>query len=268
MTCMTKQCLFAWGVTALLATVSPSLAEAQVPLAEQSERRIDPKADQVLRAMAEFYKNLKSASVEVTTRYDGQLGRHVERLMTNEMTFTVSVERPHRFASGSVRAKRPLQPRSSAMAPRPMPILPYFGGHQVVNGPVEQSRVFPGRRPEGAAAFDCWFLLDKDPYELLTRLLISGQYIASEKIGGIDYHHLRFSETGAMFAQKEVTWEIWVQSGATPLVYRVVIVPGEARIKHTEPPIIFETLEKITHTFANWKTDGALPPDTFAIPKQ
>ena len=97
----------------------------------------------------------------------------------------------------------------------------------------------------------------KEGRQLITSIMKpirGGQYVGLEKTNEGEYHHLKFSEEKVL-RLGDVTWDLWVQSGPQPLVHKVVIVPSESRMKNTEPPIIFETLEKITKTFSDWKVN-------------
>ena len=118
---------------------------------------------------------------------------------------------------------------------------------------------------KGVLALDEAFVIHGDVYGSLMQPVRDGQYIGLERTDAGEYHHLRYSEERVL-GLGDVTWDLWVESGEQPLVHKVVIVPSETHIKNTEPPIIFETLEKITKTFANWKVNPDLPKETFAIP--
>jgi hypothetical protein len=103
--------------------------------------------------------------------------------------------------------------------------------------------------------------------ESIMKPVKGSQYIGLEHTEEGAYHHLKFfEEKGTFLVEGDFTWDLWVQSGQEPLVHRVVIVPSQKRLTYTEPPIIFETLEKITKTFSNWKLNPNLPPETFVIP--
>jgi hypothetical protein len=184
--------------------------------------------------------------------------------MSKVMTFSVSVERPNRYASRLTKGKTPLQWIISDGL-KTATYMQHFG-YTAEDRPFERSR-HSRRLPKGVAALGEWFLMDKDLYDSIMKPVKGGQYVGLEKTDEGEFHHLTFSEEkGSFLGEEDVTWDVWARSGPQPLVRKVVIVPSEKRLKHTEPPIIFETLEKVTKTFSNWKVNPNLPNETFAIP--
>jgi len=59
-------------------------------------------------------------------------------------------------------------------------------------------------------------LLFSDPYAVLSEGLENSLYLGTAYIDGIEVHHLAFRE-------EEVDWQIWVQTGDTPLPMKYVI---------------------------------------------
>jgi outer membrane lipoprotein-sorting protein len=261
---ITRMLPFCAAVAALWLVVLFGPAEAQVPAVPTNKSQIDPQADQVLRQMAEFYNSLKSASVEITTEYQGEWGPHGPNLMSKVMTFSVAVQRPDRYASRLTKGKTPLQWIISDGVKTAS--YRQFSGYTVEHRPFERSE-HSRRLPKGVAALGEWLLMDKDLYESIMKPVKGSQYIGLENTEEGAYHHLKFfEEKGTFLVEGDFTWDLWVQSGQEPLVHRVVIVPSQKRLTYTEPPIIFETLEKITKTFSNWKVNPDLPQETFVIP--
>jgi hypothetical protein len=255
---------FCAAVAVLWAAVLLNPAEAQVPSVPTNESKIDPQADQVLRQMAEFYKSLKSASVEVTTQYQGEFGEDGRAFMSNVVTWHVAFQHPNHYAS---RIKEGKQLITSVITDGvKTAIYKFSGGYTVEDQPLERCNCTTGLLMKGVFALDESFLIRKDLYTSLMQPVRDGQYIGLEKTDAGEYHHLRYSEEKVL-GLGDVTWDLWVESGEQPLVHRVVIVPLEKRIKNVEPPIIFETLEKITKSFFNWKVNPELPQETFVIPR-
>lgn len=59
-------------------------------------------------------------------------------------------------------------------------------------------------------------LLFADPYAILSSGVVSGVYIGTAYINGVECHHLAFREA-------EVDWQLWVQTGDTPLPIKYII---------------------------------------------
>jgi hypothetical protein len=257
---------FRAAVAALLGVVLLNRAEAQVPPIQAKQSRIDPKADQVLRQMVDFCKSLKSASVEITTEYQGEFGEDGRAFLSKVMTWSVAFQQPDRFASRLTKGKG-LTTWIITDGTKTA-IYRHWGGHtklSVGDQPLERSTCTSGLLFKGVLTLDESFLIHKDLYGSIMDPIKGGQYVGLEQTDKDECHHLRFFEKEVLVFG-DVTWDLWVQSGPQPLVRKVIIVPSEKRIKHTEPPIIFETLEKVTKTFSNWSVNPDLPKETFAIP--
>ena len=265
---ITRRFLFRVAVATLWPVVLSNPAEAQVSPVPTSESRIDPPADRILRQMSDFYKGLNSASVEITTEFQGEWGQHGPSLISKIMTISVAVQRPNGYASRLTKGKRPLQWLVTDGAKTACDAGP-FGGYWVEDRPLEQcaNRVPGWQQPRnGVAALGEWLLIDKDLYDSVMNSVRKCHYVGLEKTDEGEHHHLKFSQENAPWLPGDVTWDLWVQSGPQPLVHKVVMVPSEKRLKYTEPPIIFEILEKVTTTFSNWKVNPDLPKETFVIP--
>jgi len=59
-------------------------------------------------------------------------------------------------------------------------------------------------------------LLFADPYEILIDGVESAEYMGTGVVGGIEGHHLAFR-------QQDVDWQIWIQTGETPLPLKYII---------------------------------------------
>ncbi|MEE8295579.1 MAG: DUF2092 domain-containing protein [Sphingomonadales bacterium] len=59
-------------------------------------------------------------------------------------------------------------------------------------------------------------LMYANPYEILMEGVESGEYIGKGVVGGVEGHHLAFR-------QEEVDWQIWIQTGETPVPIKYII---------------------------------------------
>jgi hypothetical protein len=83
-------------------------------------------------------------------------------------------------------------------------------------------------------------LLFADPYAVLSEGVLSGTYLGTAYVDGIECHHLAFRED-------QFDWQLWVQAGDRPLPMRYVITSTwqtaapqlEVSLRHwnTSPPI-------------------------------
>lgn len=242
---------------------SPQNETPEPPLPPE-EARIDPKVDHILRQMTDFYRSVKTASVEITTEYEGEFGPQGPDLLTKSAVFSVAAQRPDCYAVRILNGKSPLQWIISN-GTKTASYSEHFGGYRVEDQPLDRSTRFVEFK--GVAALGEEFLFDRDLYRSIMKPIKRSQYVGLEKTKEGESHHLKFFEENDTFVGRTgMTWDLWLRAGSQPLVGRVVAVPLEKHLKHTEPPIIFLTLEKITRTFSKWKINPNLPKEIFSIP--
>lgn len=90
-------------------------------------------------------------------------------------------------------------------------------------------------------------LLLSNVFEVLTRDVINSKHIGAGVIGGIECEHLAFRND-------DVDWQIWVQTGSTPIPRKLVITTKSV----TGAP-------QYTLLVRDWKTDDAPAADAFTF---
>ena len=186
---------------------------ATAPAAGANE--IDPKADQIVHKLADFYKGLSSMSATLTAN------SHVEadgKKKDMESVYEIKVAKPNKL--------------SFSLQSGPMGGSAHSDGDQLylfspqlkmyVQGAATPDLAQLFATPEFAfisGGFSGLSLLEAlvapDPYELLMQGVTGAKLVGSEKLDGVDTQHLHFT-------QKELSWDIWVDSGSQPWIRRVV----------------------------------------------
>ncbi len=104
-------------------------------------------------------------------------------------------------------------------------------------------------------------LLGTDPYAQLMDDVMDVEYLGREPYQDGEAHRLSF-------ATPERTWEMWVDSGAEPVVRQVVVDISRSMMEMLElgGQQGLEGLEvTVTERFENWVFDEAVEPDEFAF---
>ncbi len=93
-------------------------------------------------------------------------------------------------------------------------------------------------------------LLFADPYAILSSGVVSGVYIGTAYVNGVECHHLAFREN-------KVDWQLWVKAGDMPLPMKYVITSKW----HTGAP-------QYTVQLRDWNTKPGIKGDrfTFIVP--
>ncbi|MDX2495961.1 MAG: DUF2092 domain-containing protein [Desulfuromusa sp.] len=220
---------------------------------------VDPEADRILRAMSNYFAETDAFSMnadignEIIT-YSGQ------KLQLNSVSKIV-MARPNKF----------LITRKGMFADLEMiydgKLLTLYGGnlnvyaqHQVDGSADDAIRAVEIKMGLDAPGAD---LLFSDPYAILSPGVVSSAYLGTDYVNGVECHHLAFRE-------KKVDWQLWVQTGTTPLPMKYVITSKwqaaapqysvQFRDWNTKPVIkaeLFQFLEKPgAKNLANIKIDA------------
>jgi len=88
-------------------------------------------------------------------------------------------------------------------------------------------------------------VLGDDPADLLMQGVTACSHAGKEKVGGVDAHHLKFS-------QPEFDWELWVAAEGKPFVMKAAVKRSTDDGEMT-----------VVETYENWKLDAAPEKDVF-----
>jgi hypothetical protein len=164
------------------------------------------------------------------------------------------------FSSADVALQRPdkLRARLRGQAPH---FDFYFDGtdasafapggkvYSTAKAPPTIDTMLPELQQETGIRFASAPLLFSDPYEVLTRRLISGVVVGSSPVNGIPCYHLAFRSPG-------VNWEIWIEAGKRALPWRLAVT-------FTDRPNFPRTLVE----FTRWNLHPSLNSRDFVFHK-
>lgn len=246
-----RACVLA--VAIVLAGRGTSLAEAD------GDRRIDEKADAVLRAMAEYYTGLTSFSVDVATY----------RVVTKDkkskdaiVLQTVAMRRPNGFSLVQTGADGDLTVKSNGSA-----VTTYLADiKQYIVTPApetfEHVASEPSQQPMRLALEQISVLgalVLGDPYDWLMEDVASTEYVALEELDGGSFHHV-------VLSHKDTDWNLWIASGKAPLLK--MMVPDLSRAiasASKDSPELEGVKLDVTMLFENWAVNTEIPDSQFAF---
>lgn len=210
---MNNTCLIpriSWLCLLLGAAFSMTLFPQSIASADS----IDPNADEVLQFMSDYLAETEAFSVNADIDFE-VVARTGQKLQFSSYA-TVLLQRPNGlyiqrqspvadtkiFFDGEMLTL--LGNRINAYAQ-----LPTTGA---VDDAIRALELETGIPSPGAD------LLFADPYAILSEGVESSLYLGTAYVGGIECHHLAFRED-------DVDWQVWVQTGDTPLPMKYVIMP-------------------------------------------
>jgi peroxiredoxin len=228
---------------------------------EKAAAGIEPKAEKVVRAMAEYMRGLKSFRVDVAVSM-----RMTAPGMKQEVVsaYVLAVRRPDRLAmllKNSVIGTTIVSDGKKLYTYTPME-----GKYRVTDAPKDLGAVIPAGSMIGPPAFASptfagellHALLVADPYAALMEDVKAARYLGTEDVSGVPCDHLEFSTDDS-------TWYMWVQTGGKPLIRKVAPdIPQQiARLAKGMPGIRNELKLEAAIMFDNWAPDVTLPDEQF-----
>jgi hypothetical protein len=208
--------LAALGCAALL--LAPLAARAQEAPAppeaadKPAVRRIDPRADELLRQMSALLAATPRFALEAEETFD-EVSDNAPRLQLTNVR-RIGVERPGRFATD---ATGDTLNRAAWYDGKTVTVLDKAKNVYVA---IDAPATIDGALDKVAADFGVVMPLSdlfySDPYATLTEQVVYGEYQGLHRVGDDLCHHLAFS-------QESLDWQIWIDAGDKPLPRKVVI---------------------------------------------
>lgn len=205
--------------------------------------RIDPKAVALLQQTSSYLQGLQSFSVHMDTSRDVLSPSNLA--LTSDQSFDLSVQRPSRFRINMVSAAGEAQviydgtnvtiytPKRNYYA-----VVP---GGSTIRGTL---RMIANRGIEMPLAA----LLQREPGQALTANIVSGFFVGSSMVNGVNTNQLAFRG-------KQVDWQIWIQDDpSAPLPVKVVIIDRRVNGR-----------PRYTAHLSNWNTSPSFDATMFAF---
>ena len=218
------------GLAALLsmntvALAAPSAASGSpVPLSNDTQvqvpTQVDPVVDKKVHDVSKFYAGLKSFSgvIDSTMHVEAQSENYKNDVQS---LYEVRAQKPNEISfvmkSGKLGGIAKSDGKQLSLY---SPQLGQSGLYMKTDSPPDMTQMFS--KPEfafvsggmsGLSLLEA--LLAPDPYSLIMNGVTAANVVGKEKIDGVETTHLHF-------AQKELTWDLWVDSGKEPWVRKVV----------------------------------------------
>jgi hypothetical protein len=204
-------------------------------------RILDPRADEILRAMATLHSTTKSFAFEAEERFDEIPSGQPRTLLTNVRR--VVIQRPNRLAAD---AEGDTLSRSVWFDGQTFSV--YDRAQNVYAGiptPGSIDTALDTLTDKYAMAVPLADLLYADPYAILTEDVTYSKYLGLHRAAGVLSHHL-------VFAQPTIEWQIWIDAGEQPLVRQLAI----SYVREPGEPQYVAVLTK-------WKLSPSVPESIF-----
>jgi hypothetical protein len=227
-------------ILVLMLPTAPALADKPA-----GDGKLEKKATDIVKQACELIKNAKTMHVDQALNFMLDAGQG-KRTVVSEAT--CDVERPNRFAlrvkrkgeeggvylvcDGKTLCTAAVLLKQYTQSPAP-PDLYKIGAALM---PLDM-------RNTGAFYGD---VLGEDPYELLMTGVNSCTYVAKEKVGGTETHHLKFE-------QDAFNWDMWIAAEGKPFVVKLHMYGDGGNAAKFD----FE------QSFSNWRIDEPLAKDAF-----
>ena len=176
-------------------------------------QQIEPEADKILRAMADYVAGLKAFTVNYDA--DDEVVDMEGQKLQYSASGSVALERPgklHVSRKGAfVDAELTFDGKTISIHGKEANVYGQLESPgPTIDDAVEEVRAATGFDASGADLFAA------DPYGVLTEDATKGVYVGTGPVGGVECDHLAFRNP-------RVDWQIWVQKGDQPLPLKYVI---------------------------------------------
>jgi len=188
-------------------TAPPAPPEAAAP----RPRRVDPRADEILRKMSALLAGTPRFAMEAEETFD-EVSENAPRLQLTNVR-RVGVERP-RFAAD---ATGDTLNRAAWYDGRTLTVLDKARNlYLSVEKPGTIDTALDAIADDYGVVVPLSDLFYSDPYTTLMEGVVYGEYQGLHQAAGTLCHHLAFS-------QDAIDWQIWIDAGEQPLPRKLVI---------------------------------------------
>jgi hypothetical protein len=179
---------------------------------QQEAPKIEPKADQYLKAMSSYLAGLHTYSFQVEEFFDEAQDSGQKLQLSNQRHMTVS--RPDKVFGESegdtVNSRFYYDGKTATVFDRGQKTYAVEKVPGTIDGMLDDLHErFETDQPLADFLF-------ADPYKEFTENVQSGEYLGVHYVGKVKCHHLAFR-------QKTLDWQIWIDAGDEPLPRKLVI---------------------------------------------
>jgi peroxiredoxin len=242
---------------ALLA-ISNSQLRAADDAKKDDAKKFEPKAQEVLQSLTDFYKNAKSFRADIVTTVN--IKGSPLPAEASSATLSLAVERPNKLL-----LKNKMESLQFVITSDGKQLTTYLSNQQkysVQDAPADLDALvaMPGTQAmvgQSIGLMLVYPLLSSHPYELLTDQISEAKYVGEEDINGAKAHHLRL--IGDPFS-----WDLWIDSGKQPLIQK--IIPDLSKIMAAQQGQMPAGMKiEMVALFKNWSVDAGVKPEDFAF---
>jgi hypothetical protein len=209
--------------------------------ADAPNRILDPRADEVLRAMAAFLTKNKAFAFEAEERFDEIPSGQPRTLLSNVRR--VGVQRPNKLVAD---AEGDTLSRSVWFDGQTFSVFDRTQNvYASVPMPGSIDSALDTLAEKYGVAVPLADLLYNDPYTVLTGDVTYSRYLGLHLAADVLCHHL-------VFSQPTIEWQIWIDAGDQPFIRQLAI----SYVREPGEPQYVATLRK-------WRLLEALPDDLF-----
>lgn len=233
---------------------------ATLTAAQQDGEKIDPKADEIIRGVANYLRDLESFRVEISMDVHFTMEGMSQQMNSQ---YSVAVQRPNKLSM--VLKQGMMGATIVSDGEKLYTYMPMMENkYTVEDAPQKLGEITEGGADmAGAGMMDGMFfvtaLFADDPYDKIMEGVNAVQYLGSEELDGVRCHLLGF-------AQDDVDWKLWVQTGDEPLPRKVV--PDMSKMYDEmagQMPGAKGMKMEMEVRFDGWAVNVDLPEDQFAF---
>lgn len=230
-------------------------AQANAIAGEVEAKKIDNRADEVLRRTADFYKSINSLSTTLSFKTTVE-APGIRREMWAD--YDITVMRPNKASivlKDGMGLTLVSDGKNQTTYVPPMNKFTIKDAAPTLDALFNQDEIKLIDRSVGNMFF-IDNLMKNDPYAAIQQDLTAAEYVGEEPFEGAKAHHLKLSQLG-------LSWNVWIKSGPEPHVLR--IQSDVSKMMAEAMPQLKEAKMDMFVTFKKWRTNPEVPDVAFAF---
>jgi hypothetical protein len=215
--------------------------------------KVDPQAAKTLKAMAEFAQGLKGFKCEVILLMTSEMEGMKQEITT---TYSFAMERPNKLALRYVRGMA-----GNTIVCDGKKMVTYAGmlkRYEERDAPRTLEDLFQMPGPMAGNMLFLDNLLRANVYAAIMDGVSTARYVGKDQVDGLECDHL-------MFTQADFDWELWVTTGAEPVVLKAQSDMSKGLSVGAEGPEAKGMKMVMLNRLSGWQLNPDLPSDTFVF---
>lgn len=219
---------------------------------EKAAPKIDPKAAETLKGLADYFGGLKSVSVNASVNMNIEAPGTKQQIA---VAYLIAAEKPNKLAM--IEKESVMGITIVCDGKQVYTYFPMMKMYTVKEAPADLDAIWQQNQTGSEKLLFINTLLRNKPYESMTEGVAEAKYVGEETVDGVQTNHIKLVA--------DFDSDVWIAAGEKPTLVKVVPDMMKALAKAGDVGEMRDMKMEVTITFKNWQLDTALPANTFTF---